>query len=304
MRRVLVVTGVVLMVLSAAAPSFAEDLEDYLARAAEADYAGTRVVVTVWEGRSIAEITDVEHSGEVVMMGVADTMILEGKVAKGGETGVAVSTWSTPVVAAKYTVEVDVGLTRLGRAARAVRIMEGGQLRARIVFDLATWAPLVTEIYDAGGELFRIASFTDFDPHPRRVYDPSFVEGHDYELAAHSDDTSLPATAGDYDRVDAYTGGDGIPQAFYSDGLFSFSVFEVGARQVAERFDDATVLRVDETEYLLVVQPTELWVAWERGDDGLVLVGDLPPDHLRRVLQDLPEPRRPNLLERILDLLG
>ncbi|HSF85481.1 MAG TPA: hypothetical protein VLG28_07470 [Acidimicrobiia bacterium] len=305
-RQVLVTLGAILALSTVAGPAFAEDLEDYLEKAADADYAGTRVVVTVWQGRSVAEMTRVEHSSDVMMLGAPgfEAVIVDGKVARGEDPGVALAGWSAVAISDRYTVGAVAEADRLGRAAHAVQILEEGVLRARIVFDSTTWAPLVTEIFDDQGTLFRIASFTDFDPHPRRVYEEAGDAGRDYEVVTGSSESSLPATAAGYSRVDMYADADGVHQAFFSDGFFSFSVFEVAPRQVRQRFDGAATITVEGADYRVMVRPSELWVAWEHGPTGYVLVGDLPPDHLRDVLGDLPEPRQKGLWERIFGFFG
>ncbi len=301
-RRIVLVVAVVGALLATASPAFAEDLEDYLDMAADADYGGTRVVVTIWDGRSHAEMTNIEHSRDVMMLGVAgnEAMIVAGKVTRGEGAGVALATWSGPAVTDKYAVGQADDVTWLGRRARAVTILEDGVKRARILFDVATWAPLVTEIYSDSGELFRVASFTTFNPHPTRIYDSMPDAGHDYDLVARIDQSSLPATAGGYERVDIYAGADGVNQDFFTDGLFSFSVFEVTPRQVRQRFDGADSIRLAGGDYVVLVRPSELWVAWEHGDAAYVLVGDLPPDHLEHVLVDLPVPKGRSWLDKLL----
>ena len=303
--RLSVVFFAVISAFLIASPASAEELEDYLEKAADADYAGTRVVVTVWEGRSVAEMMRVEHSGDVMMLGASgfEAVIIDGKVAL-GEGGVAVATWSVPAISERYVVGGVEDVERLGRPAHAVSILEGGVVRARIVFDSSTWAPLVTEIYDGEAALFRIASFTDFDAHPRRVFSETPDAGRAYDVVAGGSESSLPAAAGGYARVDMYVGADGVDQAFFSDGLFSFSVFEVAPRQVRQRFDEATTMRMGDADYFVLVRPSELWVAGEHGSTGYVLVGDLPPDHLGDVLIEFPEPRQKRLWERIFGFLG
>ncbi len=306
LRRLAVVLALGVAASSTAAPALADDLEEYLERAADADYAGRQVVVTVWDGRSIANVASLEHSGGATMLSgdVSDTVIRDGKVSVEGSPGIALSAWSTPGADDRYTAGEERDVTRLGRAARSVTILEGDVVRARIVFDLATWAPLATEIYDDDGEVFRFASFLDFDPNPRSVYGAMDDEGYDYDLVRRIEESALPKAAGGYVLGDAYDGPGDAAQAFYSDGLFSFSVFEVRARVALERFADAQPLVTDTGEYLVLVDAYELWVMWERNGTGYVLVGDLPPDHLIAVLADLPAPKGKNLWQKIISFFG
>ena len=52
-------------------------------------------------------------------------------------------------------------------------------------------------------------------------------------------------------------------------------------------------------EYLQMVTPSEVWVAWRHDGSTFLLVGDLPPDHIVRVLSELPQPEGANLLSRL-----
>lgn len=306
LARVVTQTVVIVLVSSVAAPAMADDLDDYLEKAAEADYAGRQVVVTVWQGRSIADVVALEHAGGAMMVedDEASTVIGDGKVAVEGSAGVVLSSWSASPVEGRYTTGAEAAVTRLGRQAKSVTILEGDMVRARIVFDVATWAPLATEVFDAEGDLFRFAAFTEFDPNPRSVYGAMDDAGYDYDLVPHLNASSLPGTAGGYVLVDVYAGPGDTAHTFYSDGLFSFSVFEVEPGQARERFAEAETLESHGARYLVLVEPADLWVMWERRDAAYVLVGDLPPDHLDAVLADLPAPRQRNLWDRILGFFG
>ncbi len=298
LHGVLVAALAAAVTIGVAAPAAAEDLEDYLEKAAEAEYAGRRIVVTIWEGRSIAAITALEHAGKGMMAAASGTVIRSGRVAFEGVAGVELSGWSTSRLDARYRTGEATEMLRLGRPAYAVSVYEDDVVRARIVFDLETWAPLATEIYDGEGELFRYAAFMEFSPGVARPTASDY--GYGYDLVARVEESSLPVVAGGYRRVDAYAGPSGSVHSFYSDGLFSFSVFEVAPRAAEERFRDAEVFELAGAEYLVLAEPSALWVKWRGRDAAYVLVGDLPPDHLRRVLADLPAPQPMSWLQRIL----
>jgi hypothetical protein len=309
MRRfvgMVTVTTVIVAAMAVGRPALADDLEDYLERAAEAEYAGRQVVMTVWEGRSIAQVTALEHTRSVTMVerDGLDTVVGDGKVSIEGAAGVALSGWSEPDAEMRYAAGEERDVEHLGRNARSVAVMEGDIVRATIVFDIATWAPLSTEIYDGEGELFRLATFMEFDASPDDVYVALDDDGYDYDLVRRMDESSLPDVAGGYARIDAYAGPDEAAQAFYSDGLFSFSVFEVAPQRARRQFAAGDSLEFAGGRYLVLVEPSEIWVMWERDGAGYVLVGDLPPDHLAEVLADLPAPKGRNLLQRILSFFG
>ncbi len=109
----------------------------------------------------------------------------------------------------------------------------------------------------------------------------------------------MPASADGYSRLDVYRDQDGVVQAFYGDGLFSFSVFQLPGIQGEDRFAHATELALAGDRYEVLVHPTDLWVRWNSGGTTYLLVGDLPPDHLESVLRELPKPSGNDLLSRL-----
>ncbi|MDX1450854.1 MAG: hypothetical protein R3246_17520, partial [Acidimicrobiia bacterium] len=111
--------------------------------------------------------------------------------------------------------------------------------------------------------------------------------------------SSLPHDAAGYVRADTYAGPDDTIQAFFTDGLFSFSLFELDANVPLDRFDEAPTIELAGSTYKRLVTPTDIWVSWESGDTAYVLIGDLPGDHLEQVLDVLPEPRSRGLLSRL-----
>lgn len=305
--RLITVTTVMAALGAVAGTASAGDLDEYLEKAADADYAGRRVVVTTWDGRTQAEVMEVEHAAGMMMIAGAgsDVVIGDGKVAKDGVDGVTFSGWSARRASDKYSTGEVTEVTRLGRPARSVTVYEGGVVRARIVFDAATWAPLATEIYDGDGTLFRFAAFTDFNATPRRVFTAMREHEDDaYDVLAQATSSSLPAEAGGYEQLDAYMGSDGVAQGFYGDGLFSFSVFVLPSGVDQPDMPEAVGMAFAGRPYMVLVEPNDVWVSWRRGTAGYVLVGDLPPDHLELVLEELPAPRAPSLMERLLSLFG
>ncbi len=109
----------------------------------------------------------------------------------------------------------------------------------------------------------------------------------------------MPRAAAGYVLADAYPGPDASVQGFYSDGLFSFSLFAFDGAVESDRFAAATVTELRGLSYRRLVSPSEIWVTWKSGGDTYVLVGDLPPDHLEAVLDELPKPGRRNLFSRL-----
>jgi hypothetical protein len=111
--------------------------------------------------------------------------------------------------------------------------------------------------------------------------------------------TTLPESVAGYRRADVYAAGRDSIHAFYSDGLFSFSVFESPRTGLPAAFERATVFEVSGKRYRRLVTPTSVWVHWDAPDRSYLLVGDLPPDHLMGVLQRLPAPGQRGFLVRL-----
>ena len=300
MKRRLVVVGctTAISLLLGAVPAIASDVSDYLADADDAVYSGRRVVVTVWDGESHSGVVDVEHAGGMMMVG-EQSMVGGGKVRRldSGSEGVAVTRWSRIDGAPGYDLVAGDPIQHLGRSATTMRVMEGDLVRARLVIDDDTAAPLVTEVFDAEGRLYRYSSMVEFTPSMRNMPVPPRTAG-EYEVMLPVARSTMPVALGGYQRADVYGGPGDSQQGFYTDGLFGFSLFVLHGGGSVSGMPEGSSYRVNGAEYRAVVSPAETWVVWEVGGDTYVLMGDLPPDHLEAVLEDLPLPRKRNLLAR------
>jgi hypothetical protein len=287
------------VIVVGAGPALAGELEDLLERAASAEYSGREIVVTVWDGETAADLVSVEHAGSMmrILDGSGEAVIGEGKVHGDGEAAVAVADWSVWDLNPRYRAGETESVVRNGRPAESVAVLEDETMRARITFDTESGARLTTEVYDGDGTLFRYASMLDFNPWVVAGEGLLGSSDEEFDVLLPTDEVELPPTAAGYQRADVYAGSDGIVQAFYRDGLFSFSVFvlpearDPGSATTEVMFGGAT--------YRRLVNPAEIWLFWESGGESYVLVGDLPPDHLERVVADLPAPSRRNFFQRI-----
>lgn len=299
-RVALGITAIVASLVASAVPVGADELEDYLTDAEAAEYAGRRIVVTNWDGTSTVGVYEFVQGGGVAVIedGSEAAMVGTGRMSSGSD-GVILPKWSSAPLTDRYTTDDAVAVERLGREAHVITVREAEEVRATIVFDDATGAPLGTEVYDADGNLFRYTAMLDFDPSPVLVYSTLSGTGFDYDVMLPEASATLPADAGGYVRADAYVGPDDTTHTFYSDGLFSFSVFEISGEARLGRFEEATRLVVNSRSYALIVEPAEMWVSWTTPSMTYVLVGDLPPDHLEQVLRELPAPARRGILQRL-----
>lgn len=298
-RRLITMACCAAMTLSLGATSAgASDVSDYLAEADDAVYSGRRVVVSVWDGESHSGVVDVEHAGGMMMVG-EESMVGDGTVRRldSGSEGVAVTRWSAAVAAPGYDVVTGDPIQHLGRAATTMQVMEGNLLRAKLVIDDDTAALLVTEIFDDEGRLYRYSSMVEFTPSMKNMPTPPRTIG-EYEVMLPVAGSSMPPAPGGYQRVDVYGGPGESQQGFFTDGLFSFSLFVVDGERSVAGMPKGTPYRYDGAEYRAVVFPAETWLVWEAAGSTYVLVGDLPPDHLEPVLEDLPRPSKRNVFAR------
>lgn len=291
-----------LIVVAGTSAAAADDLADYLEDASDAIYSGQRIVGTTWDGVERIGMVEIQHHGGMASVGVGSSyaMVGAGRMHLGGPDAAAISfvLETRPEFGARYTVEDGAATEHLGRPATVLEVMEAGKLRVRMVVDDSTSAPVATEVFDAAGDVFRYSSMVDFSV----WVDPSMVatDSREYRMMLPIDQVELPTMLAGYQLIDAYSAPDNGQQAFYTDGLFSFSVFTADRRAdwraIAE---DELPLTTDGHRYLRVVAPTSVWVLWNAPSSALALVGDLPPDHLDQVLAELPRPGTDNWLKRM-----
>ena len=304
-RRLLPVIAVLCLLAVPVSAAADDALEEMLQQAGEADFEGRGIVLSTWGGDSAAATYEISrHEGMAMVKGAGvDLMLGSGIMATRSGTewyGLEIDAWSEWDLSDRYSLSPPEPVRRLGRSARQMQVIESDVTRARIVVDDESGVPLQAEIYDAEGRLFRMAVLVDFDswqadatPMPTA----DVMERSEMRPAASAG--RLPATAAWYLRADVYAGPGETIHAFYTDGLFSFSVFESDRAAAPDAFRTATSFTVDGEAYRRIVTPSQVWVYWNAPDETYVLVGDLPPDHLEAVLPDLPEPGNRAFLVRL-----
>ncbi len=263
-------------------------------------YSGVRVVVSVWDGVATAGVYDIEHIGDMEYVSIDGTwsVLGEGSATSGGG-GMALAGWSTIDLSSKYQVRSSAGKSMLGRATRLVEVMEGDLVRSSFRFDVRTGAPLSTKIYNGDAELFRSSTMVSLGRSNLRLYRELLESGtQDIMMSVPLDSDVLPQIVADYEVADVYETKSGGQQVFYTDGLFSFSVFTLAKNTRVSELVDADEVTIGSATYRRFASPTVVWVTWTAGDVKYVLVGDVPPDNLEAVLGELPQPSRGNFLTR------
>jgi hypothetical protein len=293
---------VVVLVLSPLPAGADEQLADRLDDQATADFEASGIVMCSWGRDSAAGAYSVARQGSMSMTSSAegDLMITDAlaMMRRGGDWYAVDFTnrtaWS---LSERYRLGEPEAIERLGRSARRYVVFEGVQPRLRIVVDDVTAVPLLTEVLDGEGRVFRVAALMEVTASDQSSDMPSEVRHR--TVAVVEAGPQLPASVAGYRRVDTYAVEGGGIQGYYSDGLFSFSVFQTGRGDPPAAFDGATRFTVAGRTYLRVVTPTVVWVYWGAPDFSYMLVGDLPPDHLAAALEELPYPGERALLVRM-----
>ena len=294
-------TSALVLALSAAVAVAEDSLQGYLDDAAEASYAGQQATWCSFGGKTKFSVVSVEHAGSMVMLEAqGSSQVLGGGTTSthGTGNGLALADWSPIDLAPRYQAASVESSYRLGRDVVVVTVNEDGKMRARIWFDEDTHAALGSEVYDGNQGLFRLSWLLDFDPNPRRIYSVLRDNEPVYDLVVVANEDALPDAVGGYEKVDTYAGPEDSVHAYYSDGLFSFSVFVIAGEGATGPFIDAETMNLSSGSYRWILTPADLWVQWSGAGLTYVLVGDLPPDHLEAVLSELPEPSRGNIFSR------
>lgn len=291
-----------------AAPSVAggaEPLEKYLRDGAAAEFAGSGVIMCDWgdEGMAAVSFSVVRAGGMTMVEGTGGhVMVLSPMLAVKSDSewrSLEVDASESWALSPRYSIGEVQETTRLGRSAHMVSIMEDGLTRARLIIDAETGVALHTEVYDGSGRVFRTASLTDFEPGPVDYPHPPSMAGEQRMIPSIDSVGSLPASTHGYRQVDTYGGPAGSVQGFFTDGLFSFSVFESKRMPLPPAFAEASDVVVHGDRYRRIVNASHVWLGWSDADRTYILVGDLPPDHLEAVLADMPEPKEPNVLVKM-----
>lgn len=277
------------------------DLVDDMDHAADAEFVGRQLVVSWSPDGVVAQVSEVEQSGGMTMVKGSDHSVVigQGKLIDdyGGTITYLEMTPTTPWRLWDGYEVVDGEQTPGADDSHTVDVLEEGHLRARFVLDEASSIPLSSEIFGGNGSLYRYTALIEVGPRDSAPM-IDMADMPPPEVREMAQDVALPASAGHYWRADSYVAAGGI-QAFYTDGLFRFSVFELSRKTDGGSLaDKPSVEMAGNGGYHRQYNPAAVTVLWRTADQSYVLIGDLPPDHLELVLIDLPVPNRANPLKR------
>lgn len=220
--------------------------------------------------------------------GVSDVRLEAGALTVVAEDG-AVAEHAVPggglwPLADRYDLVDEGTVAQRGRSFDRLVVSEGDTVRAEVLVDPVSSAPLAVTTYDGAGEVHCSIvvlewDLTDVEPTP--------------EIDAPVPPAGLPDALAGF-ALGGVTSGDGFVAGLYGDGVFTFSLARWDRPFVVDGADGAGDELVE-----AVLGPGRTLVSWPVGTETLVLIGDLPPDVRSTVLAELPEPDAPGLLSRI-----
>ena len=293
MRRLFAL--VLALTLLPATVAVATDLDELLERSRKASYVADLVIsCSTPDGVRDAVVRFAQSDGQIRV----GSTVNEDIEVTAGSGGWALSREDDIVTAASvdsaeeqpeplYLVE-DSGATQvLGRDAMAYRLIRDGVLRAELVFDDQSGALMLANTFSEDGTTYCQRRFISIDIDPPRL--PLVPPPPDADLLTSSPDieTELPESVAGFNRLDLYEDEDGFRFAYYSDGFFSFAVFET---PTAVELPDGLTVEIGEAVYRRLFTVGQATYVWETRQGGMALIGDLPPDMHEAVLAALPEP--------------
>ena len=300
MRRLAVFVLIFTVVPASAA--WAVELDELLERSSEASYSAEPVITCatpdgprdaiVWLAQSSGEI----HIGSKSASDVEIAAGYGGWTLSDGEGVVTSAAVDATEESARpaYVVEGPKPVLFLDRPAMSHQLFRDGVLRAELIFDNRTSAMVGATTFTANGDTYCERRFVSFD-----ATDPGY-EGETTseveELVPSVIETALPESAAGFDRLDLYEDDYGVRFGYYSDGFFSFAVFETAT---TVELPGAATVEFFESTYSRSFTAGQVTYAWETADGGMALVGDLPPDLHEAVLEALPDSERPSIFRRI-----
>jgi hypothetical protein len=282
---------------------FAVDLMDLLDRGRQASYGAEQVVTCSTPDGARGTVMTIQQSGAELVIG--SDMVEETAVAIGaggwalwhrdGVVDQANVVGGKIHPGAGYSVVEMGGVPFLGREASLFRLERDGVMRADLTLDDATGVVVRTVTYDSNGDRYCAHRFVSFEPGeqelPIKVVSPEAMSP-----LPEADTSAYPAEVAGFSLLDRYEDADGVRFTYYSDGFFSFAVFETPA---VVPLPDATRFRRGDAEYQRLFTPGQVFYSWEMPSGGMAMVGDLPPDLHDTVLEALPQPERAGLFRRI-----
>ncbi len=300
MRRLAALVVVLLVVPASSAT--ATELDELLGQGREASYSAEQIIsCSTPDGVRDAVVRIAQSGGELrVSSSVDDDVEVNAGAGgwtatrRGGLVAEAAVDSGREKTEPLYVVEDQGSVVFLGREAMAYRLVRDGEVRAELVLDDDTGALVQVVTFGLEDEVYCERRFVSFDAAPPVLGVRPFVELTS-RLPTPVEDSDLPLEVVGFERLDHYEDAFGFRFAYYSDGFFSFALFETPLRVI---LPEATTVELESGAYDRSFSAGQVTYVWETDDGGMALVGDLPPDLHEAVLTTMPHPDTPNFLRR------
>ncbi|HMG26610.1 MAG TPA: hypothetical protein VKH36_07320 [Acidimicrobiia bacterium] len=302
----------------------AQLLDDARRAAQEQDFSG--VLEVSWSDAKGAHSSDVSvrSANGVLALGDRPQVIVNGarRFVQSPDGWLAV--WNqdvepgVPSPTAKWELAVHDGPTVAGRPTREIDATDrhDGLVRERLYLDETTSLLLRREQLDARGRTVQAVGFTSIGEPATGMFIGA-LPGEAPQTPSRSTNRQprvlhdvaapfrAPRSAGDrFQLVGRYDEDDHTLHLFYSDGLFSVSVFEqkgeLDPTGLPAGAESRTVAGRDVRQYRT---PGGAAIVWESGDVVYTTVSDAPLDQLDDVLADLTPPRSTDAVTRVTDFV-
>ncbi|HJQ76721.1 MAG TPA: hypothetical protein VJ948_05605 [Acidimicrobiia bacterium] len=293
---------VAFLVLVPATSALGTELGELLERSQDASYSAEQIISCVTPDGARDALVSIDQSGGELRVSSSVTGDVEVTAGSGEWTltrhGNEVAEASVGGGSAKseplYTVEDRGEVDYLGRDALAYLLVRDGQPRAELLVDEETGAFVEAVTLDIDGEIYCERRFVSFQAGETQVeeLEAQPEEGLSPTVAS---SPGLPEELAGFELLDQYADEDGVRFAYYSDGFFSFAVFET---EQAVALPGAATIELGSGSYRRVFTAGQVTYVWETLAGGLALVGDLPPDLHEAVLAELPHPQDPGFFRR------
>ena len=284
-------------------PAFAQDLEDWLERARRAEYTGRQFTLCDTPDGQRIEVVEVSQRDGLIEVSVSTGSAVVSDVGvyqrspDGSMSVTAAETLTEWELADRYDVQFGSSDEVLNRPVDVLNVMEGDLVRLRLAFDRATGAVLRAEVHNDDASNYCTSGFLDFEASAEEIVYPQMIAEVMKSAAAVNDDR-LPDELAGFARKDAYDGPSDSLTAFYSDGIFSFTLVSADERINVEGSPETSAVLIGGSSYDRAFSPGQSIHSWVADVGGYVMLGDLPLDLQAAVLADLPQPERPNILMR------
>lgn len=301
MRRLAL--SLALVALLPATSATAAELDELLEQSRQAAYSAEEAIVCSTPDGVRDAIVRVSQSDGEIRVASSAARDVEVKAGDGGWTllrqGGVVTSASIDAedtsVEPVYIVEELGDAQVLGRSTTLYRLVREGAARAELMFDDETGALVATTTFTGDGEVYCNWRFISFDPTDPDHETASPESPEELELSPWAD-APLPESVAGFSLLDLYEDEEGFRFAYYSDGFFSFAVFETPS---IVTLVDAEQVVFGEASYLRSFAPGQATYVWEVPGGGMALVGDLPPDLHEEVLESLPIPENRGIFQRV-----